>query len=1816
MGAVEYTITETLVEGPEASVSRALRAPDRRTVLLRVARISSARETARLKREYDIGRKLAPAAVRPAELTSYRGCSALVLEDFGGEPLDRLSTERMDLSISLEVALRVAERLAAIHDRGIVHRDVKPQNVLFNPRTREVKLTGFGIASVAPGEHRAFGALIEGTLAYMSPEQTGRLDRPIDQRSDLYSLGVTLYEMLTGGSPFHPRDAVEWIHCHVAERPRPPADVELDIPRTVSDIVMKLLEKLPEDRYQSARGLAADLARCLDMLRSTGSVESFRVGERDASDQIRVPQTLYGRTREIDLLRRAYSSVAELGQPRLVMLSGPAGIGKSSLVHSLDAVVVESHGIFVAGKFEQGKQDVPYSAIADALHGLARYILSENEERIRAWRSRLFDAVGGHGSIIVELAPSCEVVLGKQGNIPELPPAAARGRVQLVLQRFISACASREHPLVLFVDDLQWADAESLDALANVLTHPDTKHVLVVATYRDHGREPVSAFRRIVEQQREIAQAELGPLSLSEVTSMCADTLHGSVERTTPLGRLVWEKTGGNPLFVKQLLGELHRDGLLSFDSKAGMWIWDTDLIAGVGLRGNVVELLIERIRGLPAATKRVLELAACVGARFDARTLATITGGSVDEVHRDLVDAIRAELVSHAQDSYRFQHDRIRDAAYGTISPERRSSVHLRIGRHLLERLDGSTLSERIFEIASQLNLGASSMADQGERDRAAQINLTAGTRAKQSGAFVAAAMHFRTGLSLLSSDAWARRPELVFELTLELSRCELFLGRPVEAHRLVGVLLANVEDRVARARAQQLQIELHLFENEVAEAVSVAREALRSFGMDLPPHPDPERVARAEHEIWEELGGRPIDVLARLPPLQDRAVEQVMELLAVLLPAAYLTDLRLHGLTACQIVLLSLRHGIAPPSATGCAAVAIDLLEGTERIEEGRCAGKTAIELASKPAFVAHRARVGLVVGTFVTPRSDRIATAIDALRATYHFALESGDVTYAGYAGGQLVNLMLCEGANLGETEKQARAFHDQVEKAGYREFAAVANEQLRLVRALREAPSTLPISEAEDAATERAHAGWLPLNLVWFHLRRLQACVVYGDYSGALASADRAASRLWSATGQVCVAEYHLYAGLAHASVALGSNDDRRRRHRDAVALHAEVLCRWATICPANFLHMHALLAAELARLDGNALEAMRLYERAVRSAHDNGFRGGEAVGYERAAAFYLEQGLQMFAELYLRHARRAYGDWGAVGKVQDLERRHPQLRSLGALVPTATFTARVEELDLLWVLQASQAISSELVRPKLLDTLLRIVVEQSGARRGLILFPDAGRWTAETAIGEGVEFPESMVNYVAHARERVILDDATLPSPFSADPYIVRVRPRSTLCLPILRHAEMIGAIYLENDLVPGAFTADRLTVLEVLAAQAGISIENARLYTDLNREVAEKRSAAASLRASRTQLQDILDNMVDGVFVCDQSGNITMVNPSGARLCGFASAEEMKAPVEVVSLAVGARHPDGRPFDVDEMPLVRALGGEVVSSVDMTVHDALASRDVHLKVSAAPLQDEQGAIIGAVAAAINVTDAVELDRMKEQFIRAAAHELKTPVAVVKGYAELFGLRIKDATAAERRLVEGLARGADRIDRVISSLLIVWQLQTGRLPIVAETVDLVALVRGVANQMDPASARRIRVQARAAIVMSSDRHLMEVVVGSLLDNAIRYSPEGGEVVVSVERTEREAIVSIRDVGIGIAAEKQAHIFEPFYRAHADTRDDFGGMGVGLYIAKAIIARHGGTIGFESASGSGSTFRFTLPLGVVGHQRIAGAGAPSP
>jgi predicted ATPase/signal transduction histidine kinase len=1752
-----YTLRGALKSTGTTLLFHAVRDADGLPLILKTPESSSPgpREHERYRREFGILQRL--RGVRG--VTQVHACErlgdrpALLLEEVDGKPLSELLGGPFEVSRALDVAISVASTLAELHRRGVIHKDLKPSNIIIT-LSGETCLIDFGIATLQSVEHvdASYASLVEGTLAYMSPEQTGRMNRAVDYRTDLYSLGIVLYELLTGSRPFHGRDALEWFHAHLALAPPPLLERVPGLPPALSAIVLKLLAKVAEERYQSAEGLKADLERCREGLRR-GVLEDFLPGVQDFPARFQLPQRLYGRAEHAATLLQGLERVARAGRPELVLVRGYSGIGKSSVVHELHKPVVQQRGFFLSGKFDQFQQDIPYTTLAQAIRALTQQLLAGTDEELALWREHLGRAWEGHGQVLVDVVPQLELIVGRQPPVPELPLAESRQRFNRVFREFLGVFATPAHPLVVFLDDLQWADLASLQLIQHLLTHPETPPLLLIGAYRDNEVSPshplVLALAELRKAGARVSDLQLEPLSLEDVQRLVADTLPGAdVEVVKQLAALAREKTGGNPFFLLRFMLTLNQDGLL-VRTPEGAWRWDAEGVRAKGYSDNVVDFLVGRLRQLPMGTQHLLRLAACVGNSFPLRILVFISGMTgAPDVEMGLEPALQEGMLARAgPEQYRFLHDRILQAAHALIPAEERRAIHLNIGRLLLESLSPEELQAQLFDVLNQLNAGAELMTEPAERLRAARLNAEAGMKAQVSTAFRSAATYFATALQLCPEDVWEADPALAFKLRLNQARCEFMSGNSAEARRLVEELLPHASSWTDMAAVYRLKNDLHVASSEMLAALGCLLECLKRMGVPLSAHPSWEEVRAANEELWALLGARPIPSLIELPRLSSPDAEAMMSVLAALHTPALITDPHLFSLHAIRLVSLSLRHGNTASSIPGYSAYGQILGSVFQRYAEGYAFGQLACALAERNDLTGLRA-TALFHMESISAWTRHLAFSLEIVREAFQHALQAGVFQTAGFCSFQIVTDRLALGHDLEEVYQESVARLDFARKAGFLGVRNIILFTQRYVQQLRGLTPSFRSLDGDGFSEEAFEAALPPESMgtlrCWYWIIKMQSRFMCGAYPEARAAGDKAAGVTWASQGHIQLLDFHLFRALTLAACYGGLEPGEQRPVREAIEGHQRQLAEWASSCPENFRAPERLVRAELARLSGHEGDALRAYEEALQSAREHGFIQYLALACELAARFCRERQMPTIAEAYARRSREAWLRWGARGKAQHLEAQWKLLASSAGAEENPTDTHSTQ-IDALTVVKAQQAISGEIVFERLAETLLRVAIENAGAQRGALLLPRGDTLSVAALSGSSFEgtvsgseeahLPWTLISYVKRAREQVLIDDASRPHPFSSDAWLRRGHTRSVLCLPLVRQEEFRGVLYLENNLATGAFTPARSALLEHIASQAAISIENARLYGEVQR-------AEAALR----QANDELERRV---------------------------AERTRELRQAQSWLVDTARSAGM--------------AEVAANVLHNVGNVLTSAVISHEVMSQRL------------------GASRLGRLKQvsTLLDEHRHELGNFLTLDPRGARLpsYLSRLADELllehAALRESLETMGGCLEHI-RAIVQVQQKYAIST----LITEDCELTQLIRDALRIELPSLERRgvsIHQELAGLAPVHLDKHMVMQILINLISNAKNamdtLPPGQRHLRVSLEARQGTARIQVVDNGEGIAPEIRDRLFSQGFT----TRE--GGHGLGLHSSALAAAMLGGRLSLDSEGpGKGATATLELPL----------------
>ncbi|MHC5894647.1 AAA family ATPase [Nostoc sp.] len=1624
----------------------------------------SPQELTRYRQEYKITRSLKlEGVIKAYSQQDYQRTLVILLEDFGGESLEQWMHKRPDifcpmpLSTFLGVAIAISDILGRIHAANVIHKDINPGNIVFNLDTGVVKIIDFGIATQFNRTNPTFKSphVLEGTLAYLSPEQTGRMNRLLDYRTDFYSLGVTFYELLTGQLPFPTTDVLELVHCHIAKHPIPPHEINTTIPKPVSDIILKLMAKNAENRYQSAWGIKADLEICAEQLEEIGQVSSIQLALQDVCDQFQIPQKLYGREAEIEALLAAFDRVAGTGneelrlkneensefQVEMMLVSGYAGVGKSALVQELYKPITAKRGYFVSGKFDQFQRNIPYSAIADALQKLVQQLLSEADEQVQQWRSLLLTALGNNGQIIIDIIPEVELIIGKQSPVPEVGATEAQNRFHRIFGQFVRVFCSESHPLVIFLDDLQWIDSATLKLIELMLLDEQAQSLFLIGAYRDNEVNPTHPLalmlERLQKQGAVLQEIILAPLTLLPLNQLIAETLHRNTDIVRPLAELVLRKTEGNPFFVCEFLRMLHSENLLGFDAKDLSWQWNIAQIQTQDITDNVVELMLIKLKKLAENTQQILRLAACVGAEFNLDTLSIVCEKPSETVFQDLLTAIQVGLIQPLSEldenlliqEYKFLHDRVQQASYTLIDESQKQIVHLQIGRNLLEKTLPERLSDRLFEIVDHLNHGIELVADQLERNEIARLNLITGQKAKAAIAYSVSQNYLARGRAWLADSSWQTNYELTLELYTETTEVAYLCGEFEQVESWAVVVLQAAKTVLDIVKVYEVKIQTDIAQNQPLEAINTGLQVLQQLGISFSETPTQSDIQLELDTITSLIGQKPIEDLLHLPEMTEPDKLAAMRILSSITIAAYIAAPDLMPLLVSKQVNLSIQSGNAVVSPFAYAFYGLILCGTSGNIEIGYEFGQLALNLLSHLNVHSLRARTLLIVNNFIIHWKEHIRNTTQPLLEAYQRGLEVGDLEFAAYCAHCYCFQSYAVGKELVEVEREMTKYNEAIRQIK-QETALIWNQIYQqaianlmgfsvslthLVGEFYNEENGLPQHEVTNDGTATFD--------VYFH--KLILCYLFSEYAQAVKSSTIAERYLIRITGTPVGPFYYLYDALARLAIYSESGTQVQEELLKKVTVSQEKMKQWAQYAPMNCLHKYHLVQAETARVLSQWFEAEEFYEQAIQGARENEYIQEEALAYELAAKHYLVRGRQKIAQTYMKEAHYCYERWGATAKVKDLETRYPQLfpeQSSVAYTPiltnagTTSNTSHVA-FDLVAVMKAAQTISSEIELEQLLRSLMKILIENAGAQTGSLILENSGKWVIEASSelneGENVyatqvlqsiptanHLPESIINYVIRTHESVILNDATREGNFINEPYIQQNQTQSILCLPLLNQGKLVGVLYLENKLAAGAFTPERVSVrasvpealgdatrtqvLNLLSTQAAIAIENAKLYS--------------KLRASESQMTQFLEAIPVGIGIIDATGRPYYVNQRGIELMGkgvdpAATPEQLSEIYQFYLTGTDQIYPS------EKLPIIRALSGERTRTDDIDIRQNNAT--IPSEAWGTPVFDEQGNVIYAIAAFQDITERKQTEHLLANYNRTLEQQVAQRTAALQ-----------------------------------------------------------------------------------------------------------------------------------------------------------------------------------------------------------------------
>ncbi|WP_299177342.1 AAA family ATPase [uncultured Neptuniibacter sp.] len=1792
----------------------------------------------RLSHEFSILSQLKIDAVcSPMELRQTDHGNIILFPAINAISLRRwLTLQRPDFNQRLDAALNIAKAVGQIHEAGIIHKQISPDNILITPDTLQIRIIDFALSSRLQREHpiAITAPNSKQDLTYIAPEQTGRINRVIDYRSDYYGLGVTLYELFTGNPPFESEESLELIHCHLARQPVEPYILNTDLPEPLSQIIMKLLAKDAGMRYQSSFGLRNDLQNCI-ALQHTQKNESFQVGAQDISERFELPQKLYGRDTTINALKHCFDSASQ-GEQSLILLSGYAGIGKSSLAHEIRHYITQQHGFFAAGKFDQYHRNRPYTAIYQALQTLIRQLLTESDDQIRYWREHLLTATGDNAQVLFHLIPELELILGKQPVAPKLSPSEEQHRFSHIIRQILKVFATEAHPLVLFFDDLHWADLSSLKLLDKLSHNPQHPYLLIIGSYRSHSFSANHPFSLAIEHLKKapvnIQEFEITPLKLDEINQLITDTLGHSKDRCLALAEVCFEKTQGNPFFLNQFLQDLYDKGLINFQENC--WNWNTLEIRNCEITDDVIEFMVDKLQQLSEDTQEVLRIAACIGNPIPLHILARVCQQTPTETSEKLWQALTEGLIhpigasqqyspeTHSEKIlFRFVHDRVQQAAYSLIEQKDLESLHHQIGMVLKESLPVTELGRKLFDVTNHLNQSLSLVQTDQEKIELAELNLKTGIRARESAAFESAFDYFHQGLTLLEAQPSVPQALLV-ELQRNAAETAYIKADFDYLDQLLDTAIPQASSLRKRVQLEELRIEALVAKNHFSEALEVAVNLLNLLKIPLPLSPSNTTINLSRLRVNFLLSRYSDERILSLPKITDPSKLAAMSLLANMFGVVKFSSSGLRPLVMAKEVELTLRYGLSDESSMAFAGYGGVLCGKYQQIELGTRLGQLAIKLTQQ--FSNNREhKAQYLYNAYIRHYRDHLRQCADSLFDSHMKALETGDIAWSAYSLSAFIQyeFVLCN--NLGELSKQIKQYSLQIQESGQKQSLHYTLMTQQTVEALL-SPHPAGLDGIYYDATSMLHEyqtnNHKTAICLHYYYKGLLA-LIHQDYATAEEHFEQASEFSPYILGTY-TAPYLDFFSTLNSLILIESTSVLEQSHRLKKAKRylksVDKLCKHSQ---ENHRHHYLLVKAMMLMVEGRYSHAIDFFDHAVQHAKEYNFTLDHAIALEQTSHCYRQWKKDTLFQHYMTQAYKSYAEWGASSKKRLLEKtyhflNYTQTHPLETEVSVVPHTEESEfylsdrVYDITSVIKASQAISDEIMLEPLISTLIKLAIVNAGAQRAVLLLnhetltisaeamiEEETRFFDELPLNQAAEFlPTSIIHYVARTKENVVLGDARKHEMFQQDPYIQEIQPRSLLALPILYHGELTAILYLENNRNSDVFDRNRLETLQILAAQAAISIENAKLYQ--------------SLEQSEYDFKSLFLNAVEGIFRASPNGQFISANPALATLLGFRNMDEFHK--EITDIASQCFYDD----------LERDLFLSKLDSDHKVINFETRWRKnsgepIYLSLSARKVLDPNGQVQYYEGSLTDISErkakevaeqaryeAEAENEAKSMFLATMSHEIRTPMNGILGMAQL--MKKGSLNQEQQEQVNTIYNAGQSLLAILNNILDYSKVESGQLELENKSFLIQQVMDDTYNLFLPvAQEKALQIVPnidRNLPPLTGDPRVLNQILMNLCSNALKFTHQGFITLsvqkLGIEHNQVRLRFTIEDTGIGIPTSARSKIFQHFTQADSSITRRYGGTGLGLAITKQIIEHLGGEIGFESVENQGTTFWFEL------------------
>ncbi len=1847
-----YKIIKKIQECPRASLFAGEASDTRQPVFIELVDAAHAApsEIARCKYEFERIKAIDSKGVfQPYEIFDHQNYIAVVAEPFSGRPLHQnFKPGQASLPALLTLAVNLSRILGEIHSQGIVHHALTPDVILCNPSGDQLKICGFAsYRNLAWINEKIYDPwVIRHVLPYMAPEQTGRMNAAVDYRADLYALGAVLYELLTGAPPFISEDPIEILHAHIARQPDAPAVQNRAVPEAVSRIVMKLLSKTPEGRYRSGYGAAADFRECLEQLKNEGEIREIVLARQDRAIEFHLPDKLFGRDTEIKRLMEAFDRAAGGGR-EVFLVSGRPGIGKTSLIREIQKPVLARRAYFISSKADPYKRDIPYYPILQAFEAFARQLLCEPDARIKAWKKQIIAAVGINASLLCQFIPGFAHILGGQPALAPLSPAEAQVRFNFVFREFVKTCAASTHPMVLFIDDLQWADTASLNFLKMLAAEPEIRYLLIIGAYRDNAVDASHPLRKRFDETEKnsarINSLTLPPLSVQSVNKLLKNLFWCDAQDTGALSEIVHKKTNGNPFFIRQLLNTLYERQALTLEPECGLR-WDPEKVNEIQVTDNVIDFMSPKIARLPEKTREALRVCACYGNRFDLLAVAACRDKSLETIVADLAPAEAEGLISFNGDTGLFSHERIRAAVYYFFSEKIQKQTHHTIGKYLLANLPAERREEHIINIANHLNIAGEWTDTPGKHILLARLNHQAGAKTIASGAFEAAFHYFQTGIEFLEKaapqgDARVCRQadyELALSLYTDCAEAAYLTADYDTMHRLIKTVLNQADSVPDTVKAQIVRIHALMAQNRLEEAIRSGLSLLKRLGTVLPKNPTKAHILKELAKTRLALKGKnPADFLD-LPLLKDTRRQAQVDVMATITSTAYWTTPNLVPLMLLRLMRIFAKHGNTGFSPYVCAGYGF-ILCTLGKIPEGYAFGRMALSLLAQMDVPQYQARTQMVVNTFIRHWKEHAINASEPLQEAVKSGMDHGDIEFAGHSLMVHGYTRYLLAAPLDELDRELQKNRETLNRIGQitnLNVACIYHQAVLNLRGMSQNPAVLAGPAYDETEMLGVHEKAKDRTaLVHFYFCKLMLSVLFEKAEQAYQKARNVMACIDGSAGSLIYPTAFFYDSMARMAYAGQSGRIKRQKLISRVLRNQKKMAKWAAHAPANFLHKYQLVEAELARIKGRPKDAISSYKKAIQAARENEYTQEAALACECLARFYHVHGIYDFAASFMGQARQLYEQWGALAKVRQLEEKYDIRAAEGAFPVSAALHPKPakapaagssikDQLDINAMMKMSHAISGEIQLEKLVRTLMRVIIENSGAEKAFLILSRDETLVIDAAahsdskdiavmqaipVEQSPELSPGIVSYVSRTREPLMLDDAQKSGRFMHDPHISSRHVRSVLCVPLVRQQRLIGLIYMENNLTPHAFTPSRQSMITLLSTQAANCLENAIFFEATL--AAEKRA-----QKQREEYQRLIESMNDGLVITDAHLHVTFVNKAICRISGYHSDEIIGRPVYDFLDA------ENQKKIADEADNWASLERHVFE-VDGFGRD---ERIISAIVSPKPLYDEKGEFNGFLAIVTDITDLKNAQKEKEdaqaQLIQSqkmeaigtlaggVAHDFNNYLMTILGSIDLIDLKGGLPEKLEKHVAD--IKNAAELSASLTRQLLAF---SRRQMLETTRINLNTVVEDIEKMLKRLIGENIKLVTHLAPDLkpvNADFGQMEQIIMNLAINARDAMADGGSLyirtanVVIDEAYCREvkdakpgkfSRLSVSDTGCGMPPDTIKKIFDPFFSTKAVGQ----GTGLGLSVVYGVVKQHNGWINVYSELGQGTTFNIYIP-----------------